>query len=132
MASSRVPNPPGKRTAASDSFKNATLRLKKYLYRIILESSLITELAFCSKGSWIFTPKDRSGPAPSLTAEEMKIALDELVDKSKHIEKGKMLYEVIDFHLPSLAAISIEFSRLPAILGLMKKFNRAAILTDKA
>jgi hypothetical protein len=67
-----------------------------------------------------------------LDAEEMKIALDELVDKSKHIENGKMLYEVIDFHLPSLAAISIEFSRLPAMLGLMKKFNRAAVLTDKA
>ena len=66
-----------------------------------------------------------------LNAEEMKIALDELVDKSKHIENGKMLYEVIDFHLPSLTAISIEFSRLPAMLGLMKKFNRAAVLTDK-
>ena len=43
-----------------------------------------------------------------------------------------MLYEVIDFHLPSLGAITIEFSRLPAMLGLMKKFNRAAVLTDKA
>ena len=67
-----------------------------------------------------------------LNAEDMKMALDELADKSKHIENGKMLYEIIDFHLPSLAAISIEFSRLPAMLGLMKKFNRAAVLTDKA
>lgn len=66
-----------------------------------------------------------------LNADEMKIALDELVEKSRHIENGKMLYEVIDFHLPSLAAISIEFSRLPAMLGLMKKFKRAAVLTDK-
>jgi hypothetical protein len=55
-----------------------------------------------------------------------------VLDKSKHIENGRMLYEVIDFHLPSLAAISIELSRLPAMLGLMKKFNRAAVLTDKA
>lgn len=67
-----------------------------------------------------------------LNAEEMKIALDELVAKSKHIQNGKMLYEVIDFHLPSLAAITIEFSRLPEMLKLMKKFNRAAVLTDKA
>ena len=29
--------------------------------------------------------------------EEMKIALDELVIKSKDIENGKMLYEIIDF-----------------------------------
>ncbi len=66
-----------------------------------------------------------------LNAEEMRIALDELVNKSENIEDGKMLYEVIDFHLPSLGAIAIEFSRLPSMLGLMKKFDRAAVLTDK-
>lgn len=66
-----------------------------------------------------------------LNAEEMKIALDELVSKSKNIEHGKMLYEVIDFHLPSLEAIVIEFSRLPSMFGLIKKFDRAAVLTDK-
>ena len=66
-----------------------------------------------------------------LNAEEMKIALDELVSKSEKIENGKMLYDVIDFHLPSLRAISIEFSRLPEMFGLLRKFNRAAVLTDK-
>lgn len=66
-----------------------------------------------------------------LDAEEMKIALDELVSKSKNIENGKMLYKIIDFHLPSLGAIGIEFSRLPSIFGLMKKFDRFAVLTDK-
>ena len=67
----------------------------------------------------------------TLNTEEMKIALDELVCKSKDIQNGKMLYEVIDFHLPSLGAIAIEFSRLPSMLGLLKKFDRAAVLTDK-
>jgi len=66
-----------------------------------------------------------------LDAEGMKVALDELVSKSNNIEHGKMLYEVIDFHLPSLSAIGIEFSRLPSMFGLMKKFDRAAVLTDK-
>ena len=66
-----------------------------------------------------------------LNTEEMKIALDELVSKSKDIENGKMLYDIIDFHLPSLGAIAVEFSRLPAMFGLMKKFDRAAVLTDK-
>ena len=66
-----------------------------------------------------------------LNSEEMQIALDELVSKSKDIENGKMLYDVIEFHLPSLGAIGIEFSRLPSMLGLMKKFDRAAVLTDK-
>lgn len=66
-----------------------------------------------------------------LDSEQMKAALDELVIKTENIENGKMLYEVIDFHLPSLGAIGIEFSRLPSMLGLMKKFDRAAVLTDK-
>jgi hypothetical protein len=66
-----------------------------------------------------------------LNAEEMRIALDELVSKSETIENGTMLYDVIDFHLPSLEAIAIEFSRLPSMFGFLKKFERAAVLTDK-
>lgn len=55
-----------------------------------------------------------------LDAEDMKVTLDELFSESENIENGKMLYEIIDFDLPSLGAIAIEFSRLPAMLGLMK------------
>ncbi len=66
-----------------------------------------------------------------LDAEEMKIALDELVTKSSDIKNGKMLYDIIDFHLPSLGAIGVELSRLPSMFGLIKKFDRAAVLTDK-
>ena len=42
-----------------------------------------------------------------------------------------MLYDVVDFHIPSLDAIAIEFSRLPSMFGFLKKFDRAAVLTDK-
>ena len=66
-----------------------------------------------------------------LDAEDMKIVLDELVSKSKKINNGKMLYKIVDFHIPSLGAIGIEFSRLPSMFGLMKKFDRVAVLTDK-
>jgi len=66
-----------------------------------------------------------------LNSEEMQIALDELENKSKDIENGLMFYDVINFHLPSLGAIAIEFSRLPSMFGLIKKFKRAAVLTDK-
>ena len=61
----------------------------------------------------------------------MKIALDELVSKSNDIENGKMLYDIIDFHLPTPGAIGIGLSRLPSMFGLMRKFDRAAVLTDK-
>jgi hypothetical protein len=66
-----------------------------------------------------------------LDADEMTKVLDELVSRSEGIENGQMLYDVVDYHLPSLGAIVIEFSRLPSMLGWMKKFNRAAVLTDK-
>ncbi len=61
----------------------------------------------------------------------MKVALDKLVNLSEGIEKGKMLYEVIDFQLPAPEAIVVEFSRLSLMFGLIKKFDRAAVLTDK-
>jgi hypothetical protein len=66
-----------------------------------------------------------------LNSDEMRTALDELVSKSEDIEKGKMLYDVVEYHLPSLRAIFIEFSRLPSMFGWMKKFDRAAVLADK-
>lgn len=66
-----------------------------------------------------------------LNSENMKKALDELVEKSEGIESGRMLYDVVDYHLPSLGAIVFEFSRLPSMFGLIKKFSRAAVLTDK-
>ena len=67
-----------------------------------------------------------------LDAESMQRALDELVEKSEDIEHGNMLYVVVDFHLPTIGAIGIEFSRLPSMFGLLKKFDRAAVLTNKA
>lgn len=66
-----------------------------------------------------------------LNSEEMAVALDELVSKSEGIGNGTMLYEIIDFHLPSLGAIGIELSRLPSMFGLIRKFVRVAVLSDK-
>ena len=44
-----------------------------------------------------------------LDAKEVKIALDELVSKSENIENGKMLYDVIDFRLPSPRSLSAKY-----------------------
>ena len=66
-----------------------------------------------------------------LDSNEMKIALDELERKSQEIENGIMLYDVVEFHIPSIGAMAIEFSRLPSMFGLISKFKKAAVLTDK-
>jgi hypothetical protein len=64
-------------------------------------------------------------------SEQMENALDELVNKAEGIKNGRMLYDVVDYHLPSLGAIRLEFSHLPSMLGFMRKFSKAAVLTDK-
>ncbi|MBN4053900.1 STAS/SEC14 domain-containing protein [Haliea sp. AH-315-K21] len=66
-----------------------------------------------------------------LDTEDMKTALDQFIELANTIYQGKMLYTIVDFHLPSLGAIIHEFSRLPAMLRIINNFDRAAILTDK-
>jgi len=66
-----------------------------------------------------------------LDADSMQVALDEILSESKSIENGVMLYIITNFQLPTLGAIAIEFSRLPSMLSLIKKFTRIAVLTDK-
>ena len=61
----------------------------------------------------------------------MKSALDELVSKSNDIEHGKMLYRITDFHWPTLGAIGVELSRIPKLLKMVGRFDRAAVLTEK-
>lgn len=66
-----------------------------------------------------------------LEAPEMARALDELAAAAAGIEHGVMLFDVVDYHLPSLAAIGVELARLPALIRLINRFDRAAVLTDK-
>lgn len=66
-----------------------------------------------------------------LNADDMKVAIDDLVRKSDKIENGMLLYKINDLDFPSLGAIGIELSRLPELFRLFKKFDRAAVLADK-
>ena len=67
----------------------------------------------------------------SLNSDDMRVALDALEREAAGIEHGRMLYDVVNFQLPSLNAILIEFSRLPGMLKLIGRFERAAVLTDE-
>jgi hypothetical protein len=66
-----------------------------------------------------------------LDADDMRAALDELVSKAEGIESGRMLYTIGDFQLPTMAALAVEFSRLPELFKTIRKFDRAAVLCDK-
>ena len=67
-ASSSVPNPPGSSAKASDSFRNVTLRVKKYLKLMSFASPSMNRFGSDSIGSRIAAPKLRSAPAPSCPA----------------------------------------------------------------
>ena len=63
-------------------------------------------------------------------ADDMRTALDDLIAKSEGVTKGRMLYRITDFSLPTLGAIGVEFSRLPKLFGLLGKYDKCAVLTD--
>ncbi|GAA4093289.1 STAS/SEC14 domain-containing protein [Zhongshania borealis] len=66
-----------------------------------------------------------------IDADGMTAALDALIKESENIEDGVMLYRIEDFQFPSIAAIAVEFARMPKMLKLMKRFKRCAVLSDK-
>lgn len=61
----------------------------------------------------------------------MKAVLDELASKTHGIEGGRVLYRIGDFQFPTAGAIGVELSRLPQLFGLIRRFERAALVADK-
>jgi hypothetical protein len=68
----------------------------------------------------------------SLDADTMRTALDDLIEKSEDVRKGRMLYKISDLSLPTWGAIGVEMSRLPKLFGLLGKFDRCAVLSDSS
>jgi len=66
-----------------------------------------------------------------LEADDMRALLDELIAQATQVEHGRMLYRINDFDFPSLGAIGVEMSRLPALFGLIRHFDRVAVLADQ-
>lgn len=67
-----------------------------------------------------------------LDADEMRSALDHLVEESEGVVHGEMLYTISDFEMPTLGAMAVELQRMPKMLGLTKKFEKCAVLCDTA
>ncbi|MDP2245866.1 STAS/SEC14 domain-containing protein [Pseudomonas sp.] len=67
-----------------------------------------------------------------LDSAQMRVALDELSRQSEGIEHGLMLYRIGDFALPTLGAVAVELSRIPQLLRFVRRFERMAVVADKA
>jgi hypothetical protein len=66
----------------------------------------------------------------SIDSDEMRAGLDALIDKSKDISNGKMLYTIKEFEMPTLGALTVEMQHLPGLFSLLGKFDRCAVVTD--
>lgn len=66
-----------------------------------------------------------------ITSEEMRVGIDALIASSDAVTNGEMLCLIHGFELPSLGAFAVELSRLPSLFGLIRKYDRAAVITDK-
>ena len=64
-----------------------------------------------------------------LDADGMAHGLDELIAASEGVEKGKMLYKIPSFVMPSLGAFGVEITRMPKLLSLLGKYERCAVVT---
>ncbi len=67
-----------------------------------------------------------------IDADIMRTALDDLIAKSQGVKGGRMLYRIRNFELPTLAAIGVEFSKLPKLFRLLGAFDKCAVLSDSA
>lgn len=66
-----------------------------------------------------------------LDGDEMNAALDELVSATEGIEHGQLLCRVGEFALPTFEGLKVEFSRLPSMIGLIRKFRRCAVMAEQ-
>ena len=68
--------------------------------------------------------------AGTVDADDMRTALDELIEKSEGVSRGRMLYTISDFSFPTLGAFGVEMARLPKLFGLLGKYDKCAVLSD--
>lgn len=65
-----------------------------------------------------------------IDANIMTAALEDLIRLSEDVEKGKMLYTITDFDMPTLGAIGAEILELPKLFKLLGKYEKCAVLSD--
>ena len=63
---------------------------------------------------------------------QMDALLGELLSKSERMEHGRMLYRISNFEWPSWGAVWAEMKLLPKLFGLIRRFDRIALVADQA
>lgn len=66
-----------------------------------------------------------------IDGELMTKALDDLVQCAETVEEGVMLYQIDEISWPQWDVVLIKLHRLPQLFGLIGKFRKIAVVTDK-
>lgn len=65
-----------------------------------------------------------------LDAQGMRDLLDELLEMSRDMKDGKMLYTINEFKMPEFAALVVEMRYLPRMFSLLSRIDRVAVISD--
>ena len=61
----------------------------------------------------------------------MEKGLNDLIELSKDVENGSLFYKISNFEMPTLSALGVEFTKLPALFSMIRKYRKCAVLTDQ-
>ncbi|SOH92383.1 SpoIIAA-like [Monaibacterium marinum] len=62
---------------------------------------------------------------------QMETALDKLIALCEPLDHATYLAVMTDINMPAGAAITAEIARLPKLMGLLRKIDKAAIITNQ-
>ncbi|MCO4849036.1 MAG: STAS/SEC14 domain-containing protein [Yoonia sp.] len=67
-----------------------------------------------------------------IDATQMASGLSKLFTLSEGFQKGVMLYRIEGFKWPAFDAVMAEALRIPQLIGLLSRFGKIALISDKA
>ena len=68
----------------------------------------------------------------AMTAISMQVALEMLIPTVEHMSHGGMLMRAKDVQWPTLGAIAVELRHWPQLMGMIKKIDKIALLTNQS
>lgn len=67
----------------------------------------------------------------AVSSQELETELDKFLEQSRDVKGGKLIYRIDDFDFPGLGLVMVKLQRLPKLLGLFSRFDKAAVVSDK-
>lgn len=62
--------------------------------------------------------------------DEMDSELDRLLAMTAKVRGGRLLYDIREFEMPSLGAMMVEMRKMPQLLSLIGRFDKAAVMAE--